>query len=102
MPGEKRGQGETNERLGRIEATLTTSSKLFERMHERLENLEDGQQRTVDRLESVDKHLESVDKPHPRDRSAAAALRAARPFRRDERTRTAADGGAPRPSTSGW
>ena len=37
------GQRETNHRLGRIEKTLETSSKLFELMHERLEHLESGQ-----------------------------------------------------------
>ncbi len=41
------GQAETNHRLGRIEKTLETSSKLFELMHERLEHLESGQQALV-------------------------------------------------------
>lgn len=36
-------QRDTNTRLGRIEETLTTSSKLFELMHDRLEALEEGQ-----------------------------------------------------------
>jgi uncharacterized phage infection (PIP) family protein YhgE len=41
-------QRDTNARLGRIEETLITSSKLFELMHERLEHLERGQQALVE------------------------------------------------------
>ena len=41
-------QRETNQRLGRIEKTLETSSKLFVLMHQRLEHLEEGQQALVE------------------------------------------------------
>ena len=47
------GQAETNRRLGRIEKTLETSSRLFELMHRRLEHLEDGQRQVVDGLERL-------------------------------------------------
>ena len=51
--GKRRGdwitaQRETNVRLGRIEKTLETSSKVFALMHDRLERLEEGQQALVE------------------------------------------------------
>src|SRR5262245_55084404 len=46
-------QKETNTRLGRIEETLQTSSRLFELMHERLEHLETGQRALVDGQQSL-------------------------------------------------
>lgn len=62
MAGKKKlgGVDETNRRLGRIEDTLTTASKVFERMHERLEQVEgqqalvEGQQRVIERLERLE------------------------------------------------
>jgi hypothetical protein len=44
----EREQKETNRRLGRIEETLATSSRLFELMHQRLESLEVGQTALVE------------------------------------------------------
>src|SRR5688500_12459994 len=44
----EKGQRETNRRLGRIEDTLGTASKIFELMHERLEHLEAGQDKLVE------------------------------------------------------
>ena len=49
----ERGQTETNRRLGRIEKTLETSSRLFELMHERLEHLEEGQAALVEGQRSL-------------------------------------------------
>lgn len=42
------GVEETNRRLGRIEDTLTTASKVFALMHERLEHLDEGQHALVE------------------------------------------------------
>jgi len=46
-------QRETNRRLGRIEDTLATSSRIFELMNERLEHLENGQERLIETQERV-------------------------------------------------
>lgn len=40
-------QRDGNRRLGRIEGTLETSSRLFELMHDRLESIEAGQRQVV-------------------------------------------------------
>lgn len=46
-------QRETNRKLGKIEQTLATSSRIFELMHQRLEHLETGQERLIESHERM-------------------------------------------------
>jgi hypothetical protein len=74
-PGDRRyerlesGQRETNERLGRIGATLETSSRLFELMHTRLEHLEEGQTALVEGQKLVVERLDRLVEAATRERT---------------------------------
>lgn len=60
---------ETNRRLGRIEETLGTSSRLFELMHARLEGLEEGQTALVEGQKLVIERLDRLIDAATRDRT---------------------------------